>query len=290
MTLESILAHSIRGGSLAPTFLCSEDLPWLERLISEFRRYEGKRRHELTTRLKEPFPFHAPPAKQALAVLALQFVLSRSQSRSNAKTPRSMREALFKASAGREQDSRTTVLGEVAARFACTPEELLQSLFDDLASEKRLDTSCLERLAPIDLALDANLLLTKSLLARSLSITISLSGQCRPVIRQAKLKGLICTITREPVQTIATEAAAGTGVEDGTKDMFRLQISGPFSLFRHTLVYGRHLGELLPFLQRCDRYALRAIGRMGNSRFTRHRILEKNRSNGRARLHREVRP
>jgi predicted nuclease of restriction endonuclease-like RecB superfamily len=37
-----------------------------------------------------------------------------------------------------------------------------------------------------------------------------------------------------------------------------LEISGPFSLFQHTLLYGRALAELLPHLAWCARFELRA--------------------------------
>ena len=42
----------------------------------------------------------------------------------------------------------------------------------------------------------------------------------------------------------------------------RLDISGPFSLFRHTLVYGRALAELLPHLAWCARFELAATARL----------------------------
>ena len=38
----------------------------------------------------------------------------------------------------------------------------------------------------------------------------------------------------------------------------RLSISGPFALFRHTLVYGRALAELVPLLPRAPRFSLSA--------------------------------
>ena len=37
-----------------------------------------------------------------------------------------------------------------------------------------------------------------------------------------------------------------------------LELSGPFSLFQHTLLYGRALAELLPHLAWCARFELRA--------------------------------
>ena len=37
-----------------------------------------------------------------------------------------------------------------------------------------------------------------------------------------------------------------------------LELSGPFALFRHTRLYGRALGELVPLLAWCPRFRLRA--------------------------------
>jgi predicted nuclease of restriction endonuclease-like RecB superfamily len=64
-------------------------------------------------------------------------------------------------------------------------------------------------------------------------------------VRLAKFRGLICNV-----------AAPASGARP------RLDISGPFSLFRHTLVYGRALAELLPHLAWCARFELAATARL----------------------------
>jgi hypothetical protein len=61
---------------------------------------------------------------------------------------------------------------------------------------------------------------------------------------QAKLRGLLCTVN------CARDAA---GNEDAS-----LEISGPFTVFRHTLLYGRALGELVRFLPHTAHFHLRA--------------------------------
>jgi predicted nuclease of restriction endonuclease-like RecB superfamily len=65
----------------------------------------------------------------------------------------------------------------------------------------------------------------------------------RPVIRQARLRGLICSVR------------AGTPPE--------IEVSGPFALFRRTLLYGRALGEVLPFLTHTARFELVARCHLG---------------------------
>jgi predicted nuclease of restriction endonuclease-like RecB superfamily len=87
----------------------------------------------------------------------------------------------------------------------------------------------------------ANLRLVQSLLQRSAHVCLRLEGNARPVLRHAKWCGLICTVVAdEPSQAV------------------RLDISGPLTLFRRTLVYGRALAQLLPRLTWCNRFFLDA--------------------------------
>jgi predicted nuclease of restriction endonuclease-like RecB superfamily len=60
-------------------------------------------------------------------------------------------------------------------------------------------------------------------------------------VRYAKLRGLICGVSR------SDETGAAV-----------IEISGPYALFRHTLVYGRALGDTLPLLAWCRRFRLRS--------------------------------
>jgi predicted nuclease of restriction endonuclease-like RecB superfamily len=75
---------------------------------------------------------------------------------------------------------------------------------------------------------------------RASSVRIQLQGNARPIVRLAKLRGLLMTMT---------EQSAGPP---------ELQLSGPFSLFRHTLLYGRAMASLLPHLAWCAHFQLTA--------------------------------
>jgi predicted nuclease of restriction endonuclease-like RecB superfamily len=57
----------------------------------------------------------------------------------------------------------------------------------------------------------------------------------------AKLRGLICTVSAPPGESAA-----------------RLDISGPYALFRRTLLYGRALAAIVPPLVASGRFSLRA--------------------------------
>jgi predicted nuclease of restriction endonuclease-like RecB superfamily len=121
--------------------------------------------------------------------------------------------------------------------LAVAVSDLEAALFADLPGERIVQPP--ERIPSVqDAALKVNLAISRSLLARATMVVIRAQGSIRPVVRQAQLRGLLCTVRAVPDREI--------------------EISGPFALFRRTLVYGRALGELLPFLTRTARFELRA--------------------------------
>jgi predicted nuclease of restriction endonuclease-like RecB superfamily len=117
---------------------------------------------------------------------------------------------------------------------------LLDSLFGDLPGE-RLAGAPAHPLSAVELALRCNLALVQSLLLRAAKVRIEVEGNTRALVRQAKWRGLICT-----------------GIERSPSAAAALELSGPFALFRHTRLYGRALGELVPLLAWCPRFRLRA--------------------------------
>jgi predicted nuclease of restriction endonuclease-like RecB superfamily len=128
----------------------------------------------------------------------------------------------------------------VASSLDVTPEELEASLFADLPGE-RIVTGLAVPLSPTELALRANLALTQALLFRATGVTLEVEGNARTLVRHAKLRGLICTVSR------------------GSRGMDTvLEVSGPLALFRRTILYGRALGTLVPHLAWCQRFRLRA--------------------------------
>ena len=96
-------------------------------------------------------------------------------------------------------------------------------------------------MSPDELALRVNLTIVQALLARATKVKIYAQGRTRAVIRHARLRGLICTVTER----------------DEAGDVC-IELSGPFALFRRTRLYGRALGEIVPFLAWCARIRLYA--------------------------------
>ena len=125
----------------------------------------------------------------------------------------------------------------VAATLAVDASTLERSLFADLPGEKLVRAPPVVP-SPNDIALRTNQLIARSLLFHARRVRIKAEGASRPLVRQAKLRGLICSVHAGETPT--------------------LDLSGPFTVFRHTLLYGRALGELVQFLPHCARFKLRA--------------------------------
>ena len=133
--------------------------------------------------------------------------------------------------------NRSDVIAAVSERFGISAVETNEHLFSDLPMERRLILP-----DPIPdphaLAIQTNLALAQGLLNAASEIVIELYGGTRAVVRQVHLRRLLCTAERSKSKGI------------------QLKISGAFSLFRHTTMYGHALASILPLLLWCDRFEL----------------------------------
>ena len=232
-------------------YLGAQDEPWLRVLVAEMLRFEGRRRRELAERLAEPLPCDAPYFKRRAASRVLFRIWSRASdaaaSRSRADrdvpTPVAVRAALFGAAAANDAP-RAAVVADAAARLGVAPEAVEGALFADLPGERAVRAPD-PIPTPAEIALHTNLALAQAVVMRAAHVSLRVEGGLRPIVRLAKFRGLLCNV-----------AAPAPGAPA------RLDISGPFSLFRHTLVYGRALAELLPHLAWCARFELAATARL----------------------------
>lgn len=215
-------------------FLGPQDEPWLRVLLGELARFEGRRRRELCERLAEPLPCEAPYFKRRAATRVLLSLWRRE--RVAAVPPVEARARLFRAAA---TGMRETMLADVAASFGVAASALEESLFADLPGE-RVVRAPVPPPSTNEVMLRTNLAVVQAALMRASTVDLDVEGGVRPLVRLAKLRGLLCVVVEPP----------------GAPP--RLQISGPFSLFRHTLLYGRALAELVPHLAWCARFQLRA--------------------------------
>ena len=237
MLPEALLPCSIQGNVVLPHFLGEHDHAWLRVLLEEYARFVGRRQRELDERLREPLPCASPALKRRIAI----HVLTRHWGSRRAATilPRRARAMVF-AEAARSREEPAAVVASVAAALGVTAAELTEALFADLPGE-RLVAAPAEVLSPGELALRTNLAIAQGLLFRSTAVLIDMEGNARAVVRHAKLRGLICAVVPREGERRAA-----------------LEISGPYALFRRTLVYGRALSEILPLLAWCHRFRLQA--------------------------------
>jgi len=230
---EPAIPFRLERGRVLPGFLDARDIPWLRVLVEEIDRFRSRPMRDLLERLRQPLPCPTPHRKRRAAVAVL-LRLWKSELDA-AVPPEKAREILFCAQAARA--TRAEALQLATAALGVSPAALESSLFADLPGE-RLVRAPEVIPSPHDIALRTNQLIVRSLLFRARRVRIKAEGALRPLVRQAKLRGLLCAVTQasEPV----------------------LDLSGPFTVFRHTLLYGRALGELVQFLPHCARFKLRA--------------------------------
>ena len=235
MLPESEIPFRIVGGRVLPHFLDARDGPWLRVLMEEIDRFRAKPVRELVGRLRQPLPCATPPFKLRAAIAVL---LRLWKSELEAKVPpEKVREILFCVAAAQAQVDRSGAFDAAAQALGVAPADIERALYADLPGEKLV---CAPASIPSanEIALRTNQLILRSLLFHARRVRIKAEGATRPLVRQAKLRGLLCSVT------------------DGTPPI--LDLSGPFTVFRHTLLYGRALGELIQFLPHCAHFKLRA--------------------------------
>jgi predicted nuclease of restriction endonuclease-like RecB superfamily len=149
------------------------------------------------------------------------------------------RRVLF-ALAAERTGSRDEIVAEAAGRLRVTKETLEDGLFGDVRQERRVKPPD-RPITPPELALRVNSRFAQAVVRGASEIEVEAYENVRSLVRHARLRGLLATVAcgNDPARA-------------------RLRFSGPFSLFRHTLVYGRALAELVPLLARSPRFSLSA--------------------------------
>ena len=252
MLPQALLRVSTRveGDRIVPHYFTARDEPWLRSLLDECAGFVGRKLSELHERLREPLPTRAPKAKLRIAIQVLT-ALCRERTAS-AVPPKEARAVVFReAAAAAAATPRLAVLSRVAESLGVTALELENALFADLQGERRV-AALPKSVSPSRLAVDANIAIVSSLVRRAAHVRIAVWGNSRALIRHARLVGLICTISK-----------AERGQRTETAEGAILDVSGPFTLFRQTEVYGRALASLVPRLAWCNDYELTARCALG---------------------------
>jgi predicted nuclease of restriction endonuclease-like RecB superfamily len=225
---EKLLPAQVKDGRVLPSFLGPEDRPWVTKLLETAAASEGRRARELSLRLAGS---EAPAWKARAAAWLVQRFW-----RAGVKAPIEPAEARIAAfTAAAEHPGREAALAAAARQLEATPDVVEASLFADLPGERIVHRPAAAP-GPDDLIVRTNLLVARSLLLRAGEVVVRTDGELAPLVHLAKRKGLLCQV--EPPATV--------------------RISGPFALFRRTLLYGRALGDLLPALPAHGRFQLSA--------------------------------
>jgi predicted nuclease of restriction endonuclease-like RecB superfamily len=242
------------GNRLVPRWFDDRDYHWIHFFLDECRRFAGRPAHQFYKRLAQPFPFDCPAFKLRLAAK----VVEKQYFGLTGKIPEidavKLRRHVFNTAAkldlpdpsGGPKDLRgwpEAVRREVSKSFPYQPTEVSALLFSDMPTEK-LIAEIQEDLPVSELALLINFELIKLLFRNAQSIEVSVYGQSRAFVRQAKLTGLICDVELEKI---------------GNANFCRIRISGPLAIVKRTRLYGTALGNLLPFLGRCSKFYARAL-------------------------------
>jgi predicted nuclease of restriction endonuclease-like RecB superfamily len=234
---DDLLPLRIIEGQAIVGYVGEGDQTWLRALIDEFERHVGRPERELRQRLNEPLPLPSPFLQRRVATTVLSR-LWRSTIRAPL-APREARRAVFDDMAA-GGGSRSDVLTRVGLRLGIAPAALAAALFADLPGE-RIVVSPQAIPNPADAIRRINLTLAQAMLFRATSVRVRAEGGVRPLVRLAKLRGLISAVSTPPGHSAPL-----------------LEISGPYSLFRRTLLYGRALAAIVPPLVASGRFSLKA--------------------------------
>lgn len=223
MLPDSLLLHRREGNAVHARWLEANDVSWLEEMLIRRDRAIGRPQRELEEMLLGDAP--SPKRRLVARVLAR---LARPLQKSPLD-PKRVRAAVFGAAAGavpREQAMRVA-----ADLVKGTPADVETSLFADLPGERRV-AKLAKPLSPEGLRLKVNFSLAASFLARAVRVTVTTEKDPLPLVRHARWNGLIA------------ERREGAIV-----------LSGPFSLFRHSILYGSALAGVLPALARLGAFS-----------------------------------
>jgi predicted nuclease of restriction endonuclease-like RecB superfamily len=234
---ERLLDLELNGSSARPRYLDARCRPWVQALLDRLDGCVGAPRDQVVQRLAaRPRLGESSLTWRALIHLTLRLFGFETRA---CLTPRTLRRRLFERAAAQPDRPPGGVLEEVAASLELSTREVVRDLYADLPAEQRLVTPATP-LSAGALTERFNLAQAQGLLLRAIHLTASAEEGAKALLRFARLQRLLCLL----------EPAPEGGVQ--------LQLSGPLSLFRHTMRYGRAMAAWLPALVAAPRWRLEA--------------------------------
>ncbi len=252
------LPIKIEDGVTLPQYFTSDDGTWLKQLLFLFKRFEGKTPDSLHDFIGAGLPFKTPFYKGRFALEVLQKELQNKIEASADLTQVRMDLFVLATKCRRNPNGanvtshrhfRETITKNVLESYPhLVLEQIEVSLLNGGGSHSTLKP--IESLGEFsELPRKLNGLLIRKLMMRSYVIEFVVSDQCRRLVRQAKLRGLVCEISKLADQRI------------------RFRISGPRAIFESTTLYGRSLQEFIPLLFWQRSFTLRASLRIQKQTF-----------------------
>lgn len=248
-----------RGNRVEPRYIKTGDSGYLQTakdLIAIISQHKGNRRAELDRALEE---YVGVGTDYKIIRGLIKLITDRCAfETSSSVEPAVARQALFFKARSRHpvsdgEEVRRQVIDETAGELGCEPEELIASLYGDLAENQRL--VFFEELTPERLLDNYNLAQAQALLYRCLQMRLKVEPQEPSAYRQLfdaiKAYRLIHTI----------EGSPRTGYD--------IRLSGPVSMFHRSQKYGVQMAVFLPALLACKGWRLRAeiASKHGSSAF-----------------------
>ncbi len=186
------LPFTLADGELVPAWLGDRDRPWLRDLLEQAEAFVGRPLAEWHQQVQRGDPDPRAGQRRFAAAHVLHVLL-----RQSALAPRraAARAALFRLAA--RGVARDQALAEVAHDHGITPDELLNTLYDDLPARRRMHWPDPPP-EPTRLALAANLAMVTGLLQHARSATLDLHGASRTVLKTAWLRGLVPGVRADP--------------------------------------------------------------------------------------------
>ena len=204
--------------------LDEHDLEWIADALDVFERAQGQPWRVALEQLDA-----MPISRRRL--VAVRLALARLLGGGNKLAPMARRvRGLVLGRPALDATTRAARLATAAAALGVDDGELEKLLFIDLRGERPIMMPH-GRPSELEVAAFANIALIQRGLRRAHRIALRVLDDDGTLLRAARARGLLVTATRDPT--------------DGATV---LAIVGPLALVQRTAVYGRTLGELVPFL------------------------------------------
>jgi predicted nuclease of restriction endonuclease-like RecB superfamily len=218
---KECLSYELAGARVLPEWLGSRDEAWVREVGERVARAVGGARADVTRPLEYEAARlarkHGRKASSGRAVLRV-LLQNRAWTPAVDVDARALRMFVW-------EQERGEAVAAAARRFEIDEDAVVPAMFADLPA-RRLLQGAEDRLAPAQVVMRHNLWLAQGLLLRAARLEIAAGQHARPIVRYAKLLGLL---------------VAGLDDPNG----FRLEILGPLALIHKTRKYGAALARLL---------------------------------------------